>query len=162
MKTIASFLILIIFISCKQNEIDSNTTNWDFTKIKFNNNSLNFIGSDYNSFTVTKNSDSTLILNCGFFQGWKKKSILTTDTLKLREKYFVIDSLKKTSKQILSYSIQNKIFFQLVVTKKNSTLNNIKEDDDNSFIPKDNFEYKAKLFVQKDNINYFDENLWYK
>lgn len=162
MKTLASFLIVIIFISCKQNEVDSNTTNWDFTKIKFKNNSLNFIGSNYNAFTFTKKSDSTLILHCAFFKGWKKKSILTTDTLKLTEKYFVIDSLKKTSKQILSYSIQNKIFLQLVVTKKNSALNNIMEDDNNSIIPKDNFEYKAKLFVQKDNINYFDENLWYK
>lgn len=162
MKTTASFLIFIIFISCKQNDINSNAINWDFTKINFKNNSLNFIGSDYNAFTITKSSDSTLILNCAFFKGWGKKPILSTDTLKLTEKYFVIDSLKKTCNQILSYSIQNKVFLQLVITNKNIIKNNITEDNNNSFIPKDNFSYKAKLFVQKDSINYFDENLWYK
>ena len=170
MKTI---ILLLLLISCTNNELKSKKNIWDFTKDNFGESSIRMLGG-FSEFNFQKKSDSLIVLNSSLFQGWKKEWIRNTDTLKLTENYFVIDSLGNQTKQIVSYSSSEEIFFQLTITdqhlenegfKKNSKTNKNNSnlpDEKEQEINKKWFTYKGKLFINKNNLHYFEKNLWVK
>lgn len=174
MKTILSFILLILLVSCKQNETKSKEVEWDFTSKSFD---KTFKDKEirllemYDVFTFTKLSDSVIVLDGGIFQGWKNKSMNIKDTLKLTEKHFVLDSLGNKEKQILSYSKRNQIYFQLIVTKKEFTYLGFEETGEETsdkktteekLITDVRFDYSGKLFIHRKDVQYFGEDLYTK
>lgn len=161
MKIKIILILLLFFISCTKNKEEIKDESWDFTENNFKENRIRLLSLDYDEFEFIKKSDSIIILNGEIFQGWKRKGIKINDTLKLSEKYFVNDSLCNSHKQILSYTKKDSIFFQLIVINKN--FNKIQSEEiKQKKYPVKYFDYSGKLFINKKELKYFNEKLWFK
>lgn len=170
MKISTLFIILILFISCKQDESKHKKSEWSFIDAKFGDKNIRLLNG-YDVFDFTKLSDSTIVLDGEIFQGWKSKSLSIKDTLKITENYFVVDSLGNRINQILSYSKQDQTYFQLIVTKNeltHSTFQKTDKEDSDLTVMEEKlrteiwFNYKGKLFINKNNKQYFSDNLYTK
>lgn len=171
MKNISAICLMItslLFWSCENKvekptalkEIQKSTEikdHWDFTSKDFTDSNVRLLNK-IDVFTFDKNSDSTMIIHGSIFQGWKRKALEIKDTLQLTEKHFVQDSLGQKRQQVLSYSKQNQIVFQLIVTKKELTY-----DSGNRNTKTDVwFDYTGKLSIAKKNLKYSSEDLYTK
>lgn len=160
-------LILTLLYSCgdKKEIADKsgkmNTINkvieWDFANKDFPQSDLTFIAGGYNAFQVRKINEKTMLLQCTFFQSWKNKPVVETDTLILKTKKFEKDTKGNVLSQKLTYSKDNEVKFKL-----NVTLKNVPVTDSLSGKPKLFFTYGGKLKVNKKNRQYLNDDLWYK
>ena len=154
-------LLLLLLLSCSEKRESIKNESWDFTLNNFKDNRIRFLSLNYDVFDFTKKSDSIILFNGEIFKGWKRKALKINDTLKLTEKYFVVDSLGNSLKQILSYTKKDSIFFQLTITYKNFNSVISKEIKQKKY-PVEYFEYGGKLFIYKKTVKYFNEKLWCK
>lgn len=97
-------------------------------------------------------------MNGSIFKDWKSKWIKVSDTLKLTENYFVVDSLGNNNTQIISFSKQREIYFQLIIRKK--VLNYA--DRNKGLKNNIQFNYSGKLFINKKDMQYFSDFLYTK
>lgn len=148
---------LFQFYNNKTEVINQKQDDWDFTDKDFKDEGIRLLNV-YDVFDFTKSSDSTIVLNGQIFQGWQTKAKEISDTLQLTEKFFIQDSLGNRTTQLLSYSGQNKTYFQLIITKMESTSANINNDSTSNTW----FNYTGKLFIYKDDFQYFGDFLYTK
>lgn len=123
----------------------------------FKDKEVNFL-SQYDVFNFKKQFDSTIIMNGGIFKDWKSNWLKVNDTLKLTENFFVTDSLGNRITQIVSFSKQKEIYFQLIIRKKEISSGN----KENSLKNNIRFDYSGKLFINKKEMQYFSVNLYVK
>ena len=170
MKTPILFIVLVLFISCKKNELKQKKNEWSFIDVRFKDKNIRLLNG-YDVFDITKISDSTIVLDGEIFQGWKSKSLSIKDTLKLTESYFVVDSLGNRINQILSYSKRDQTYLQLIITKKELTQLTFQKTDkvDSDIVIMEEklkteiwFDYNGKLFRNKNNKHYFSDYLYTK
>ncbi len=131
--------------------------NWSFMDETFKDNEVYFL-SHYDSFNFIKKSNSTIIMNGSIFKDWKSKWIKVNDTLKLTENYFVVDNHGNNNTQIISFSKQREIYFQLIIRKKE--FNSV--DRNKGLKNNIRFDYSGKLFINKKDMQYFSDNLYVK
>ncbi|WP_300673304.1 hypothetical protein [Soonwooa sp.] len=180
MKNQHLFLLLIFLVvaSCaktsKENKKTPKKHTWDFTQSVFKEPHVQLLNV-YDVFSVDKLSDSLIVLNTSLFNGWKVKRTQFSDTLQLSENFIVKDNLGNNSSQILSYtktkSRANDLFFQLVIDakpnlehslektgRKNGDIEEVKPKIDTMWY----FNYRGKLFINKKELKYFSDDLYYK
>ncbi len=131
-------------------------SNWSFMDESFKDKEVSFL-SHYDGLNFKK-SKSTIIMNGSIFKDWKSKWIKVNDTLKLTENYFVVDSLGNNNTQIISFSKQREIYFQLIIRKKVLNSATINKGLKNNI----RFDYSGKLFINKKDMQYFSDNLYVK
>lgn len=166
-KTLLAFIVFSLCISCHEkketliksegNSVVLQTIEWDFTNKDFPQSDLTFIAEGYNAFQVKKIDDKRLLLQCTYFQGWKNKPQVETDTLILKTKKFEKDTKGNVLYQKLTYGKSDEVQFELNVTHKY-----IPVTDSLSGKPKLFFTYGGKLKVNKKNRQYLNDDLWYK
>ncbi len=166
-KTYFTFIILSLCISCHEkketliksegNSVALQTIEWDFTNRDFPQSDLTFIAEGYNAFQVKKIDEKKLLLQCTYFQGWKNKPVVETDTLILKTKRFEKDNKGNVLSQKLTYRKDDEVKFELNVTHKY-----ISVTDSLSGKPKLFFTYGGKLKVNKKNRQYLNNDLWSK
>lgn len=166
-KTFLAFIVLSLCISCHEkketllksevNSVALQTIEWDFTNKDFPQSDLTFIAEGYNAFQVKKIDEKKLLLQCTYFQGWKNKPVIETDTLILKTKKFEKDIEGNVLSQKLTYGKSNEVKFELNVTHKN-----VPFKDSLSSKLKLFFTYGGKLKVNKKNRQYLNDDLWYK
>ena len=158
-KLLVIFILLFAIYSCrgKIKKPAETKNDWNFMSKSFKDKEVNFL-SCYDVFNFKKQSDSTIIMNGEIFKDWKSKSLKVNDTLKLTENFFVTDSLGNRTTQIVSFSKQKEIYFQLIIRKKEISSGNRNDRLKNNI----RFDYSGKLFINKKEMQYFSDFLYTK
>ena len=144
-----SGLIMLFSILCCNKSIEDKAIEYDFSSKSFetNQHSSVIILNVYDVISIKKLTDSLLLIDLEVFKGWKEERLRFSDTLKLTDKIRRLDSLGNQTEQVLSYSKDSQIFFQLNVGY--SGIRNA-------------YNYRGKLFIKNSELNYFCDNLYVK
>ena len=148
MKNLSGLIIFLVLFSCDKS-IENKAIEYDFSSKDFEKNQYSSLTmlNVYDVFSIRKLTDSLLLINLEVFKGWKTERVKFSDTLKLTDKITRVDSLGNQTEQVLSYSKDSQIFFQL-----NVGYNGIRNA----------YNYRGKLFINNSELNYFCDNLYVK
>lgn len=147
-------LIFTLIVSCSKKEeikpVKWNFMDSSFDDVRFGNQNLHMLCM-YDGFELRKLNDSTIVLNLEIFKGWDQKWEPFSDTLKLNKSTFKMDSIGNTIEQKMNFKKNEEIDFELIVNQKPGTNDSIKF-----------YDYKGKLSIQTDDVDYFCEELYVK
>ncbi|MGV8993692.1 MAG: hypothetical protein ACOH1O_06270 [Flavobacterium sp.] len=144
-----SGLIMLFSILCCNKSIEDKAIEYDFSSKSFetNQHSSVIMLNVYDVISIKKLTDSLLLIDLEVFKGWKEERLRFSDTLKLTDKIRRLDSFGNQTEQVLSYSKDNQVFFQL-----NVGYSGIRKT----------YNYRGKLFIKNSELNYFCDNLYVK
>lgn len=147
------FILMLFLISCKKDYIEKKVE-WDYLNNSFKNpdnqTSLGML-CGYDIFELKRIKDSLFEIKLAEFQGWKKDSKNYDDTLKLTENKKVLNSAGIQKKQILKFSNENNIDFELVISKTGILPDSIYT-----------YEFSGKINIDNHKFKYSCDELWVK
>ncbi len=148
MKNLLRIVILFFIFFCEKIP-EQKIITYDFSKESFKTNqhkSLRMLNV-YDVITIEKVNDSILHINLDIFKGWKVKGLKFSDTLKLTDNIKKFDTLGNQTEQVLTYSKDSELFFQLHVYHQPTN---------------NSYNYEGKLFIENSALNYFCDHLYVK